>query len=74
MQVNRLVVEESESANKRLQKTPVKSVKRIFFPLRTVVGYISMIKLSIQNKTKNKFGIVKKRSRQGKQLGCRGER
>ena len=73
MQVNRLVVEESESANKRLQKTPVKSVKRIFFPLRTV-GYVSMIKLSIQNKTKNKFGIVKKRSRQGKQLGCRGER
>ena len=73
MQVNRLVVEESESANKRLQKTPVKSVKRIFFPLRTV-RYISMIKLSIQNKTKNKFGIVKKRSREGEQLGCRGER
>ena len=73
MKVNSLVVEESESANKRLQKTPVKSVKRIFFPLRTV-RYISMIKLSIQNKTKNKFGIVKKRSRQGKQLGCRGER
>ena len=71
--INSLVVEESESANKRLQKTPVKSVKRIFFPLRTV-RYISMIKLSIQNKTKNKFGIVKKRSRQGKQLGCRGER